>query len=99
MANQPCSNRIGLNPGVTASIHAGGLVILHVPGGRVFTSNQTGARVWQCLEQQLPLDAIGARISREYGIDRATAREDAARFLAELERNELTERGAEQCNT
>jgi len=95
MANRTSSNRIRLNPGVAASIHDDGLVILHVPGGRVFTSNQTGARVWQCLEQQLPLDAIAADISRDYGIDRVTAREDAARFLAELERNGLAEQGAE----
>jgi len=98
MANQTCTDRIRLNPGATASIHEDGLVILHVPSGRIFISNQTGARVWQCLEQQLPLEAIAAEISRDYGIDRATAREDAARFLAELERNGLTERGAEQCN-
>jgi len=95
MANQTCSNRIRLNPGATASIHDDGLVILHVPGGRIFTSNQTGARVWQCLEQQLQLDAIAAEISRDYGIDRVIAREDAARFLAELERNGLTNQGPE----
>jgi len=95
MANQTCSDRIGLNPGATASIHEDGLVILHVPSGRIFTSNQTGARVWQCLEQQLPLEAIAAEISRDFGIDLATAREDAAHFLAELERNGLTERGTQ----
>ena len=95
MANQTCSDRIGLNPGATASIHEDGLVILHVPSGRIFTSNQTGARVWQCLERQLPLEAIAAEISRHYGIDRGSAREDAARFLAELERNGLTEQGPE----
>jgi len=98
MANQTCTDSIRLKPGATASIHDDGLVILDVPSGRIFISNQAGARVWQCLEQQLPLEAIAAEISRDYGIDRATAREDAARFLAELERNGLTERGAEQCN-
>jgi hypothetical protein len=61
----------------------------------MLTSNQTGARIWLYLQQQLPLEAIAAEISREYGIDQATAREDAARFLAELERNGLTERGPE----
>jgi len=94
MASQTWGNRIRLNPGAAASIHDDGLVVLHVTSGQLFTSNQTGARIWQCLEQQLPLDAIAARISRDYGIDQATAREDVARFLAELERNGLTERGA-----
>jgi len=90
MANQTCSDRIGLNRGATASVHEDGLFILHVPSGRIFASNQTGARIWQYLEQQLPLQAIAAEISREYGIDRETAQEDTARFLAELERNGLT---------
>jgi len=95
MANHTCSDRIRLNPGASASIHDDGLVVLHVPSGRIFTSNQTGARVWRCLERQLPLEAIAAEISRDYAIDRAVAREDVARFLAELERNGLTDRGAE----
>lgn len=95
MAEQTCNGGIRLNPEATASIHEDGLVVLHVPSGRIFTSNHTGARVWQCLEQQLPLEAIAAKISHEYGIAGATAREDTERFLAELERNGLTERGAE----
>jgi hypothetical protein len=95
MAHQTCNDRITLNQGVAASIHDDGIVILHVPSGRIFTSNQTGARVWQYLEQQLPLQAIATEISREYEIDRVTAQEDTARFLAELERNGLTERGPE----
>ena len=95
MANHTCSERIRLNRGIAASIHDDGIAILHVPSGRIFTSNQAGARIWRYLEQQLPLQAIAAEISREYGIDRAAAQEDMARFLAELERNGLTERGPE----
>jgi len=77
------------------SVHEDGLVILHVLSGRVFTSNQTGARIWQYLEQKLPLETVAAEISREYGVDRETAQEDTARFLAELEWNGLAERGPE----
>jgi len=95
MPKQTCDSGIRLTPGASASIHDGGLVVLHVSSGRIFTSNQTGARIWQSLEQQLPLDAITAALSRDYGIDGATAREDTARFLAELERNGLAERVAE----
>jgi len=88
--------RYRVNPEAAASIHDDGLVILHVPSGRIFTSNRTGARVWQGLQRQLPLDAIAVEISDDYGIDPATARKDAVCFLAELERNGLTERGADQ---
>ncbi len=96
MAEQTSTGRIRVNPEAAASIHDDGLVILHVPSGRIFTSNRTGARVWQCLQQQLPLEAIAAEISDDYGIDPATARKDAVCFLAELQRNGLTERGADQ---
>jgi len=91
MLDQTHSDGIRLSAGASASIHEDGLAILHVPSGRIFTSNRTGARVWQCLERQLPLEAIAAEISRDYGIDQAAAREDVARFLVELERNGLTE--------
>jgi hypothetical protein len=93
MTDQTC--RVKLNRGVVASVHDGGIVILHVPSGRIYISNQTGARVWLHLQHQLPLQAIVAEISREYGIDQPTALKDTARFLAELERNGLTERGPE----
>jgi hypothetical protein len=95
MTDQTFNDRVRLNPGATASMHEGGLVILHVPSGRIFTSNQTGARIWQCLEEQLPLEGIAAEIARDFGIDRAAALADAARFLAELERNGLTQRVGE----
>ena len=95
MINHTCTDRIRLNPAASVSAHEDGLDILNVLSGRIFTSNRTGARIWQCLERQLPLEAIAAEISHNYGIEQATAREDAANFLAELERNGLTERGAE----
>jgi coenzyme PQQ synthesis protein D (PqqD) len=95
MRNQICIQRIKLNPKAAASIHNDGLIVLHVPSGRIFISNQIGALIWKCLDQRLPLDAVAASISREYGIDRATAQDDAARFLAELERNGLAERGVD----
>ncbi len=95
MTNQICTERIRLNLGAAASIHDDGLVVLHIPSGRIFTSNQTGARIWESLKQELPLEAIAAEISLDYGIDRATARNDAARFLADLERNGLAERGVD----
>jgi len=84
-----------LNPEAAASIHDNGIVILHTGQGRMFASNQTGARIWRGIERQLPLDAIAAEISDEYQIARTTAREDVSRFLAELERQTLIERGTQ----
>jgi hypothetical protein len=81
-----------LNPEAAASFHGDGIVILHAGNGRLYGSNQTGARIWRGVERQLSLEAIAEEISSEYQIAPATAREDAVRFLAELERHTLVRR-------
>ena len=96
MANQTTNRGITVNPEASASIHDDGLVILHTHSGRLFTSNQTGARIWRCIERQVPFEAIADEIGSEYQISRTTAREDIARFLADLERNNIIEPGARQ---
>jgi hypothetical protein len=95
MADQISRNRFALSASAATSAHTDGLVILHVPSGRIFTSNQTGACIFRCLEERLPLEGIAAEIARVFGIDQATALKDTARFLAELGRNGLTERVGE----
>ena len=83
-----------VNPEAAASFHDDGIVILHTGSGRLFTSNKTGARIWRGVERRLPLEAIAEELSGEYKIARNTACEHAARFLAELERHTLIQRGA-----
>jgi hypothetical protein len=94
--NHQINNReVKISSDAAASIHEDGIVILHAGKGRLFSSNRTGARIWQCIEQQLPLEGIAEKLTSEYQIARATAQEHAARFLVELERHSLIERGAE----
>ena len=93
--NQTNRHRIAVSSEATASVHDDGIVILHTRIGRLFSSNRIGAQIWRCIEQQLSLEAIAERIGAEYQIARAIAWEHTARFLAELERNSLIERGAE----
>jgi hypothetical protein len=94
MAKEMNDHRITVNPAAVASFHDDGLVILNSRSGLLFTSNPTGARIWRCIERQLPLEAIALEISAEYQITQTTAREHTARFLADLERQELIERRA-----
>jgi len=94
-ASQTSNCRIIVNSEVTASVHDDGLVILHTRSGRLFSANQTGARIWCCIERQIPPEAIADEIGSVYQIAPATAREHTTRFLAELERNNLIERGSE----
>ncbi|HEX7315674.1 MAG TPA: PqqD family protein [Pyrinomonadaceae bacterium] len=82
------------NPEAVASIHDDGIVILHTGKGRLFSSNGTGARIWRGVERRLSPEAIAEEISGEYNIASATAREHTVRFLAELERHTLIQRGA-----
>jgi len=78
-----------------ASIHDDGIVILHTGSGRIFTSNITGARIWNGIERHLHLESIADEISSAYEIAQTTARDHALRFLAELERHSLVQRELE----
>jgi hypothetical protein len=77
---------------VAASIHDHGIVLLHTIDGRLFASNQTGARIWHGLQRHLPIDAITADLREHYRISHETALSDTARFLTQLERQRLVER-------
>ena len=93
MTNQVENCSFTVNPEVVASFHDQGIVILHAGKARLFSSNRTGARVWRAVEQELSLEAIVDEISARYHIARAAAHEHMARFLAELERHALIQRG------
>jgi hypothetical protein len=95
MTNQVSAFNFTVNPEAAASTHDNGIVILHTGQGRMFTSNETGARIWDCIEQRQSLEEIADEISGAYQIAQTTAREDVTRFLAELERHTLIERGTE----
>lgn len=89
MANQISDFSFTANPEAAASFHDDGIVILHTGQGRLFTSNETGARIWRGVEQQRPLEAIAKEISGAYQIAQTIAHEHTVRFLAELERHQL----------
>ena len=84
-------HRLGVPTMVRASAHDDGIVLFHTGNGRLFASNRTGARIWQCLEKGMALDAIASEVGREYGIAQAIAREHTANFLMELQRHGLIE--------
>lgn len=94
MTNQISDFSFTANPEAAASFHDDGIVILHTGKGSLFASNGAGARIWRGVERQLPLEAIAEELSGEYKIARATAREHAIRFLAELEQHQLIYREA-----
>jgi Coenzyme PQQ synthesis protein D (PqqD) len=90
MTKQNADSSFTVNPEAVSSFHDEGVVILH--GGRLFSSNETGARIWRGIEQQLPLETIASEISSAYQIAQTTAREHTLGFLAALEQQALIKR-------
>jgi len=81
-----------LSPEATASAHDDGIVILHTGEGRVFSSNKTGALIWQGIEQRRSFDRIVEEITDAFQIATTTARAHAIKFLAALEQQALIRR-------
>ena len=92
MMNQITEMSFTVNPEAVGSFHDDGVVILHACNGRLFKANETGARIWRGLEQQLPFEIIANEISSAYQISWTTAREHTVNFLAALEQQALIKR-------
>ena len=97
MADPRCGQKIRLNPEAAASIHDDGLVVFHVPTGRLFTSNRIGARVSHGQEEpnRFPCRAYGLG-NRSKGLFRdpwLEALRPLARDLLKTRRTEVVERG------
>ncbi|MEN3328902.1 MAG: hypothetical protein V7638_3709 [Acidobacteriota bacterium] len=92
MMSQTTEINFTVNPEAVRSFHDGGVVILQAGTGRLFTSNEAGARIWRGIEQRLPLEMIATEISTAYQIARTTAREHTLNFLAALEQQALIRR-------
>ncbi len=77
------------SPSVVASAHDAGLVLFHTTRGRLFSTNRTGARIWDCLERSVPTDSIVAEISRAYQISHRAADDHTTAFLTTLQQEGL----------
>jgi len=77
------------SPEIRLSAHGDGLVILHIPSGRVFVCNSTGCRIWKGVLKGSSADAVSEDISREFGVAPALAREHTKAFVTKLEQQGL----------
>jgi len=93
MMNENAEISFTVNPEAVGSFHDDGVVILHAGNGRLFKSNETGARIWRGLEQQLSPETMAKEISSVYRIARTTALEHTLSFLKALEQQALITRG------
>jgi hypothetical protein len=92
MKTQSSNLRFTPSSDVTSSVHENGIVLLHICSGQMFTSNDTGARIWSGLKERQSMEMIVSGISNAYQIDRTTARGHVEHFLIELEQQKLVQR-------
>jgi hypothetical protein len=69
---------------VKASTHAGGIVLINLNRGTVFSANRVGAVIWSAAGQRWSMDRVVDSISREFAIPAQTAHDDTVEFLAQL---------------
>jgi hypothetical protein len=94
--NAGCTRDPGfsISPDARASVQTDGVVFLQLGSGSVFRSNRIGARIWRGLLEREEMDSIAARISHEYAVPREQVDQDAAGFIADLEKQGLLARDA-----
>lgn len=69
-------------------------VILHAGTGAYFTLNRLGTRIWELVEQALPLAEIHAKLLDELDVTAEVLDADMTAFVAELEEAGLARRTA-----
>lgn len=79
---------------VSTSPNNDGLVLLHIPSGRVFKCNRTGSRIWQALTAGRNLESLADEMSQDFAVARDMLRQHIDLFVSELERQGFVRRMA-----
>ena len=61
-----------------------GVVILDIESGKFFQLNRTASRVWNLLEQPIPMPDLCNRLERDFAVDSQTCAEDVSSFISQL---------------
>jgi hypothetical protein len=59
-------------------------VLIDLQTNVIFELNGTGFRIWELLLQELPVEAMAARLHEEFGVDPARAAAEIEALLARL---------------
>jgi len=82
-------SRALLSREVTTSFHEGGVVLLHIGRGLVYSANLTGARILERMMAGDTAEAVVDRISLDCEVPREQVARDTFRFLNELKTHGL----------
>jgi hypothetical protein len=74
---------------VRETINQDGAVLLDIKQGVCFSMNPVGARIWEKLKRECPLDEIASSLEQEFHVSRAQIEADIADFVSELRQRKL----------
>ena len=74
---------------VAARVIDGEAILIHLETGRYFSADGLGAIVWRLADAGMAVGHIAASIAETFDVSPDRAREDVARFMEELRREEL----------
>lgn len=57
----------------------------------MITLNDSGAFFWECFEKDTTIDKVVKKVTSEYDVDEARAREDIEKFVATLKEHNIIE--------
>ena len=60
------------------------MVLIHVEKGTFFALKDTGLQIWNLLDAENDIEAIGARLSRQYEVDSETCLNEVRAFAGQL---------------
>ena len=76
--------RYAISADAACAVVEDGAVLLHMRTKRYYSLNETGAAIWQLLEEEVTVNEIGARLVDRYDVDRRAADDAVASLLAAL---------------
>ena len=76
--------RYAISPDAACAAVEDGTVVLNMRTRRYYSLNETGAAIWQMLENDDPIAAVVARLVSAYDVDEVTAAHTVAQLVDEL---------------
>lgn len=74
---------------VRETINQDGAVLLDIKQGVCFSMNPVGAKIWEMLKRECPLDQIASSLEQEFQVSRTQIEADMAEFIENLRTRKL----------
>jgi hypothetical protein len=88
----PLDQTIRVHPDVVDTKLEEEIVLLHLKSKLYYSLNQTGARIWQGIKDNLTLQEISERLQAEFAVEAEQANRSVVSLIDELTQQQLVER-------